>query len=165
MSRNPLDSWTQEQINPDHFEHFLFFSYDTWMFFKMCKGISCLVSEPRYVTNISFLSLGSVTVLLTDMVKKRCTGANPSAALDSMKAGTCVSVSSAFFLALKFHTSIPVLVWIPSDGWLVEAALQELSFSSVMHAQLSLNPAGVVHMQMTGWLDFRCLKWPALVWF
>lgn len=113
MSGNPLDSWTWEQINPDHSEHFLFFSYNTWMFFKMCKGISCLVSEPRYVTNISFLSLGSVTVLPTDMVKKRCTGANPSAALDSMKAGTCVSVSSAFFcLWSSIH---PSLCWCESS--------------------------------------------------
>lgn len=121
MSGNPLDSWTQEQINPDHFEHFLFFSYDTWMFFKMCKGISCLVSEPRYVTNMSFLSLGSVTVLPTDMVKKRCTGANPSAALDSMKAGTCVSVSSAFFFGFEvpyIHRCAGVnpLWWVTCGG-------------------------------------------------
>lgn len=65
--------------------------------FKMHKNI-CFISELWIVcNNHSFFSSGSVTVLRTDMVKKQCTGVNPSAALDFMKAGKCVSVSSTSF--------------------------------------------------------------------
>lgn len=125
MSGNPLDSWTQQQIYQDHSEQFFLFSCDNWMFFKLCKNISCLVSEPKVCDKHSFHPLGSVTVLPTDMVRKRCTGANPSAALDSTKAGRCVSVSSAFYflvfgfeiLSINHCAGVTPLWWVTRGGW------------------------------------------------
>lgn len=76
----------------------------------MPKSIYCFVLNHGLIlcNKHSFFSLESVTGLPTDMVKKRCTGVNPSAALDFMKAGKCVSVSLAslcFEILYTYHNA------------------------------------------------------------
>jgi hypothetical protein len=59
---------------------------------------------------IFFIYIESVIGQPTDMGRKLCTGANLSAVLDFMKAGTCVSVSVTF-QSFDLHLCSAVLVY------------------------------------------------------
>lgn len=66
------------------------------------------------------------------MVKKQCTGVNPSAALDFMKAGKCVSVSLAFFFFCFDILCVYCLARSLLVGDLQKVSYQSLSYSETV---------------------------------